>query len=127
MARYILLGRVTDEGAESIATFGSEGAEQFRRYIELAKGHVVEHYVAVGNYDLVTIADFDDDRGLLIFSLAAQAGGIYIEPLRAFDIADVDEARGFIPDILAHREQVQELARMFEASEGEGGGVGPDA
>jgi uncharacterized protein with GYD domain len=106
MPRYVLLSKASESGSGNIITWGAKGAEAYADFIKAAHGMVVAQYVVTGHYDLVSVIDFEDDIGCLAFSLRSEAGGLYVEALRAYSAAEVDEARSRMPDIVEIREQL---------------------
>lgn len=108
MPTYVLLGKATEMGSGNILTFGSEGASSFNELIDRVGGRLLSQFVVTGQYDIVAIVDFETEIGSLALSLRAEAGGIYIEALRAFSPDDVDEARSLLPDVEQLRTELLE-------------------
>ncbi|EHK53371.1 GYD domain-containing protein [Allomesorhizobium alhagi] len=89
MAYYVILANFTDQGAKGIKDTQKRAAA-FKEMA--AKSGVTVHslFWTLGQYDVVTIAEADDDIAAtaLTFSVAAM-GNIKTQTLRAFDAADM--------------------------------------
>jgi uncharacterized protein with GYD domain len=106
MPRYVFLMRAFDTGSMRMLYSGSAGARAQREAIGELGGTVEAQYAVTGNYDVVVIAELPSDSTALAISLAANAGGMYAEALRAYSEAEVDEAVGMFPEV---RDAVEDL------------------
>jgi uncharacterized protein with GYD domain len=96
---HVLLIRANPEGAVRLLYGGAAGALEQRKVIEEFGGKVRAQYVVTGDYDLVLIADLPSDAALLAISLGAEAGGLYVDSLRAYSDDEIGEAQAFFPEI----------------------------
>ena len=84
MPTYISLSRYTQKGVESIKD-GPARLDAAKKNIAAAGGKLIGFYLTMGQYDLVTIAEFPDDETFARAGLAGVSQG-YLrgETLRAF-------------------------------------------
>jgi uncharacterized protein with GYD domain len=89
MATYIMLANFTDQGIRNVKD-SVKRAETFR---ELAKGAgvtVKDLYWTLGQYDIVAIADAQDEMTVTALGLTlAKAGNVRTQTLRAFSATDM--------------------------------------
>jgi uncharacterized protein with GYD domain len=86
MATYILLSRVTDEGAATIKRH-PERIKEVNKEIEAFGAHVVHQYATLGRYDFVNIVEAADLEAITRVSLELGArGSVKIETLPAISI-----------------------------------------
>jgi uncharacterized protein with GYD domain len=86
MATYILLSRVTDEGAATIKRH-PERIKEVNKEIEAFGAHVVHQYATLGRYDFVNIVEAADFEAITRVSLELGArGSVKIETLPAISI-----------------------------------------
>lgn len=85
MARYVTLINWTDQGVRAFRDT-LDRANTASQLFESFGGSMVEIYWTIGQYDLVTIADFPDDETATAALLrVSEAGNIRTTTLRAFD------------------------------------------
>jgi uncharacterized protein with GYD domain len=81
---YIGLARYTQKGIESIKD-GPARLDAAKKNLAAAGGKLIGFYLTMGQYDLVTIAEFPDDATVARAGLAgASQGFVRAETLRAF-------------------------------------------
>jgi len=89
MATYIMLANFTEQGIRNVKD-SVKRAETFR---ELAKGAgvtVKDLYWTLGQYDIVAIADAQDEMTVTALGLTlAKAGNVRTQTLRAFSATDM--------------------------------------
>ena len=89
MPNFVMLANFTDQGVRT----AKETTKRYEAFKEMAaKSGVTVHslFWTLGQYDVVTIAEADDDIAAtaLTFSVAAM-GNIKTQTLRAFDAGDM--------------------------------------
>jgi uncharacterized protein with GYD domain len=85
MPTYISLFRYTQKGIESIKD-GPARLDAAKQALAAAGGKLLGFYLTMGQYDLVTIAEFPDDETAARAGLAwASQGFVRGETLRAFN------------------------------------------
>ena len=90
MAKYIMLGKFTQQGIQTI----KDAPKRRAKAIELAGalgGEIQDVYVTMGQYDLVVVLDAPNDEAeaKLILQVGMQ-GNLSTQTLRAFDEAETD-------------------------------------
>src|SRR5476651_1020714 len=84
MASYIALASFKDQGVHTV----HDGKKRANLLIEIGGNHGVnmkEIYWTVGQYDMVTVCEANDDAAIAAFGLAIGAGGnIRLQTLSAF-------------------------------------------
>ncbi|HXW80884.1 MAG TPA: GYD domain-containing protein [Acidimicrobiales bacterium] len=90
MAKYIILGKFTQQGIQTI----KDAPKRRAKAIELASalgGEIKDVYVTMGQYDLVVVLDAPNDEAVakLILQVGMQ-GNLSTQTLRAFDEAETD-------------------------------------
>ncbi len=89
MATYILLGTLTDEGAENLRNH-PEWLEQVKGNLEATGIQVIAQYAVLGPYDMVTIVDAPDNRSVVRVSAELNLrGSLKIATLPALPIEDL--------------------------------------
>jgi uncharacterized protein with GYD domain len=84
MPTYIALHRYTQKGIESIKD-GPARLDAAKKTLAAAGGKLLGFYLTMGQYDLVTIAEFPDDETAARAGLAGGSQGyLRSETLRAF-------------------------------------------
>jgi uncharacterized protein with GYD domain len=89
MSTYVSLINWTEQG---IKTYSEtiQRAEEFRKLVEASGGKVREILWTVGEYDIVSIADFPDDETAVAALLQVGSGGrIRSNTLRAFNAEEM--------------------------------------
>jgi len=85
MPTYIGLFRYTQKGIENIKD-GPARLDAAKQVLAAAGGKLLGFYLTMGQYDLVTIAEFPDDETAARVGLAgASQGFVRSETLRAFN------------------------------------------
>ncbi len=85
MARYISLINWTDQGARAFHDTAAR-ADAAAQLFESFGGSMVDIYWTLGQYDLLTIAEFPDDETATAALLrVAELGNVRTTTLRAFD------------------------------------------
>jgi uncharacterized protein with GYD domain len=93
MTTYVSLINWTEQGITNFRDT-TQRAEDFTKLVESSGGTVRELLWTVGEYDIVSIADFPDDETAVAALLqVGSAGNIRSNTLRAFD---ADQMRGII-------------------------------
>lgn len=89
MAYYVMLANFTDQGARNIKDTPKR-AEAFKAMAAKSGVKVHSLFWTQGRYDVVTIAEADDDLAATALTLSVAAlGNIKTQTLRAFDAADM--------------------------------------
>lgn len=93
MTTYVSLINWTEQGITNFRDT-TQRAEDFTKLVESSGGTVRELLWTVGEYDIVSIADFPDDETAVAALLqVGSAGNIRSNTLRAFN---ADQMRGII-------------------------------
>jgi uncharacterized protein with GYD domain len=93
MTTYVSLINWTEQGIRNFRDC-TQRAEDFTKLVEGSGGTVRELLWTVGEYDIVSVADFpDEETGVATMLQVGAAGNVRTNTLRAFD---VDEMRGII-------------------------------
>ena len=88
MATYILLGTLTDEGADKLRQH-PEWIEEVRQDLENTGVHVLAQYAVLGPYDIVNIVDAPDNRSVVrVSTQLTLRGSLKITTLPALPIED---------------------------------------
>ncbi len=88
MSTYILLGTLTDEGAEKLRQH-PEWIDQVNKDLQARGVKVIAQYAVLGPYDLVTIVDAPDNRSVVRVSTELSLrGSVRITTLPALGIDD---------------------------------------
>ena len=86
MATYILLSRLTDEGAATIKS-NPDRIKEVNHEIEEFGAHVLHQYATLGAYDFVSVVEAPDLASIIRVSLELGArGSVKIQTLSAFPI-----------------------------------------
>lgn len=94
MANYIMLGKFTQQGLESI-TDSPKRRARAREVAESLGGSVKQAYLTMGQYDLVVVAEAPTDEAIAQIVLqVGMAGNISFQTLRAFDENETDKLLG---------------------------------
>jgi uncharacterized protein with GYD domain len=94
MALYVILANFTDQGVRNIKDTPKR-AEAFKEMAAKSGVKVHSIYWTLGQHDVVTIAEADDDIAATALSLSITAlGNIRTQTLRAFDAADMAKIIG---------------------------------
>jgi uncharacterized protein with GYD domain len=90
VATYIILGKLTEQGAQDIKNLRRFAEENMRRGEQL--GLKVHHwYLTMGRYDIVVVVEGPDDETMAAQALGvASRGRSRTETLRAFNLDEVD-------------------------------------
>ena len=64
MSTYILLGNLTDEGAEKLRSHPN-WVHDFNQELEELGVHVIAQYAVLGPYDLVTLVEAPDNKSVV--------------------------------------------------------------
>ncbi|MGO9964808.1 MAG: GYD domain-containing protein [Acidimicrobiales bacterium] len=90
MPSYVTLLNWTDEGIKNFRQ-STERAKDFTKLVEASGGKVRELVWTIGEYDLVTIADYPDEEAAVAALLkVAAAGNIRSNTMRAFSASEMD-------------------------------------
>lgn len=91
MPAFVSLVHWTEQGVANYKDTTSR-AEQFTKLVENSGGRVRELLWTVGEYDLVTVAEFPDEKSATAALLqVSAAGNIRTNTLRAFDADEMGE------------------------------------
>jgi uncharacterized protein with GYD domain len=89
MAAYIMLANFTDQGIRNVKD-SVKRAETFRELAKNAGVTVKDLYWTLGQYDIVAIADAQDEMTVTALGLTlAKAGNVRTQTLRAFSATDM--------------------------------------
>jgi uncharacterized protein with GYD domain len=89
MATYVTLVRWTEQGIKDYKDTISR-AEEYSKLVESLGGRVRELLWTVGEYDIVTVAEFpDDETGTAALLKVGSLGNIRTNTLRAFEPAEM--------------------------------------
>jgi uncharacterized protein with GYD domain len=90
VANYVILGKFTQQGIETI----KDGTGRRNAAKEVAKslgGDLKHVYLTFGQYDLVTVAEFPDDEAAATAAMRiGMRGNLSTQTLRAFDESETD-------------------------------------
>ncbi len=93
MPAYILLMKLTDQGAKDIKGAPAR-IEAGIKAFEAMGGKVQSFHIVTGDYDYVTVGEAPDDEVALAFAMALGAGGnVHTTTLKGFT---TDEMRSMI-------------------------------
>ncbi len=88
MATYILLGTLTDEGAEKLRSH-PEWVDEVNRALTSMDVKIIAQYAVLGPYDLVNIVEAPDNRAVVRVSTElSMRGSVKITTLPALPIED---------------------------------------
>ena len=96
MAKYVLLLRFTQQGAQNIKD-GPARLEAAKETLQGLGAELQDFYLTLGEYDAVVVVEARDDKTLAKASLAISSlGNVRIETLRAFTEEEYGEIVGAI-------------------------------
>ena len=81
MRSYVILSNWTDQGIKN-SHDTVKRAKNFRALIESRRGKVREHLYTLGEYDIITVAEFPDDATAVL--TLASLGNVRAKTMRAF-------------------------------------------
>jgi uncharacterized protein with GYD domain len=88
MPTYILLGTLTDEGAEHLRNH-PEWVDEVNRDLKAEGITLIAQYAVLGSYDIVTIVDAPDNRSVVrVSAQLTLRGSLKITTLPALPIND---------------------------------------
>lgn len=88
MATYILLGTLTDEGAEKLRQH-PEWIDEVREDLEKTGVRVIAQYAVLGPYDIVNIVEAPDNRSVVrVSTQLTMRGSLKITTLPALPLED---------------------------------------
>ena len=88
MATYILLGRLTDDGADKLRT-NPNWIDELNQNLEHMGVHVNAQYAVLGPYDMVTIVEAPDNKSVVrVSAQLTLQGSIRITTLPALPIEE---------------------------------------
>ena len=88
MATYVLLSRVTDNGAETVKKH-PDRIKEVNHEIEQFGARVIDQYATVGAYDFVSIVEAPDMASIMRVSVElGSRGSVKIQTLPAMPIDD---------------------------------------
>ena len=94
MAYYVILANFTDQGVRTIKD-SPKRAETFKAMAKKSGVKIHALFWTLGQHDVITIAEADDDIAATALSLSVTAlGNIRTQTLRAFDAAQMQEIVG---------------------------------
>lgn len=93
MARYLIQASYTAESWTALVDRPEDRATPVRAMVERAGGRLEAFYLAFGDFDIVSIAEFPDNASAAAVSIAASAGR-GIKAIRTTPLLDVGEAIG---------------------------------
>ena len=97
MPTYIALQRYTQKGIENIKD-GPKRLDAAKQVLGAAGGNLIAFYLTMGQYDLVTIAEFPDDQTAARAGLSGGSQGfVRSETLRAFTEEEYRKIIGSLP------------------------------
>ncbi len=96
MAKYVLLSRFTQQGAQNIKD-GPARLEAVKETLQGLGAELQDFYLTLGECDAVVVVEAPDDKTLAKASLAISSlGNVRIETLRAFTEEEYGEIVGAI-------------------------------
>jgi uncharacterized protein with GYD domain len=97
MATYIALSRFTDQGIRTIKDT-TKRADAVQEAAKKFGANMTQIYWTLGQYDLVTIIEAEDEQTATAFALAiASAGNVRMETMRAFSRDEMNAILGKVP------------------------------
>jgi uncharacterized protein with GYD domain len=91
MPKYIVLYRMTEQGAQNIKSL-PERVQHAQAAAEQRGIQVLGSYLTMGQYDFVTIVDAPDEKTVAAGALAiSRNGNFHSETLRAFDESEMEQ------------------------------------
>ncbi len=97
MAKYVLLSRFTQQGAQNIKD-GPARLEAAKETLQGLGAELQDFYLTLGEYDAFVVVEAPDDKTLARASLAISSlGNVRIETLRAFTEEEYREIVGTLP------------------------------
>jgi uncharacterized protein with GYD domain len=97
MPRYVVLYKMTDQGAKDIKTL-PERVRAARAGAEQLGIKVLSWYLTEGQYDVVTTVETPDEETMVAGALAiSRNGNFHTETLRAYDEAETERIVSKIP------------------------------
>ena len=88
MSTYILLGNLTDEGADKLRTHPN-WIEEFRQELEDMGVQVTAQYSVLGPYDIVTLVDAPDNKSVVrVSAQLTMRGSVRITTMPALPIEE---------------------------------------
>jgi len=90
MSRYVLLIKMTGQGAKNIAKKDAPAQiEETTKVLEAAGCKIIDHYVVMGEYDFVAVFEAESDEVMMAQLLRMNAGGNFTTTtLKAFTIEE---------------------------------------
>lgn len=96
MPTYITLANYTQQGIENVEESPNR-LDDVKSLIDSLGGELREFYLTMGEYDIVTVAEFpDDDAAAKALLAIGRAGAVSTKTLKAFE---EDEFREIIADL----------------------------
>jgi len=96
MAKYIVLGKLTQQGRQDAVNSPKHRAQGRER--AKAVGVTFERYMTLGKYDVVWVVDAPNDEALAKWLLGlGSTGRVVTQTLRAFTEAEVDALIADLP------------------------------
>lgn len=90
LATYIVLGKLSEQGAQDIRNLRQFAEENMRRGQQLGL-KVHGWYMTMGSYDIVVVVEGPDDETMAAQALGvASRGRVQTETLRAFTLDEAD-------------------------------------
>lgn len=97
MPSYIALGTFTDQGARTVKDTAKR-ADAVKDMAERFGVTVKSIHWTLGQYDVVTVCDAQDEASITAFSLAvASAGNVRLQTLRAFSRDEITAVLAKLP------------------------------
>ena len=97
MAKYVLLSRFTQQGAQNIKD-GPARLEAVKETLQGLGAELKDFYLTLGEYDAVVVVEAPDDATVATASLAiGSLGNVRIETLRAFTEDEYGQIVGTLP------------------------------
>lgn len=97
MASYIILGKYTTQGIQTIKQ-SPDRVDAARKAIEAAGGKMGDFRLTMGQYDFVVEAEAPNDEALATLMLSIGSGGtVMTETLRCFSEAEFRSIVGKLP------------------------------
>ncbi len=97
MAKYVLLSRFTQQGAQNIKD-GPARLEAVKETLQGLGAELKDFYLTLGEYDAVAVVEAPDDETVATASLAiGSLGNVRIETLRAFTEDEYGQIVGTLP------------------------------
>lgn len=92
MPTFVVLGKLTDQGAKDTASYAEQIGRDMRQNADKLGMKTISWYMTQGRYDFVVVVEAPDDETMLKQNLfAASRGRSRSETMRAYTIEEVQQ------------------------------------